>query len=108
MTLADIHGKLEGSKLTDRAEDLLTSNIFGCIRYIPYDRILIPFLKKALSLTGANLAIPNSIRTIFYSFWPSMNCIGHAACEPDVILGIETENNEFHIYGIWQCNKSTN
>jgi len=97
MTLADIHRKLEGPRLTDRSEDLLTSNIFGCLRYIPHNKVLFPFLKRAQSLTGTPIDLPRSVRTVHYSFWPSLRSAGYARCEPDVVLGLETENNELHI-----------
>ncbi|MFC2014793.1 hypothetical protein ACFLUP_02235 [Chloroflexota bacterium] len=97
MTLADIHGKLEGLRLTDRSEDLLTANIFGSLRYIPPSKVLIPFLKKAQSMTGTPLQLPWSIRIVYYSFWPSLRSTGYAGCEPDVVLGLETEDNELHI-----------
>jgi len=97
MTLADIHGKLEGIRLTDRSEDLLTANIFGCLQYIPPNKVLLPFLRKAQSLTGTTLQLPRSTRVAYYSFWPYLRRNDDAACEPDVVLGLETEDNELYI-----------
>lgn len=90
--MADIHGKLEGSRLTDRSEDLLTSNVFGCLRYLPPPKVLVPFLKTAQSLSGKTLSISSSISTVHYAFWPSLQALRHAACEPDVVLGLETDD----------------
>jgi hypothetical protein len=97
MTLADIFRKLEGTNLTDRSEDLLTSNIFGCLRYIPPDRVLVPFLETANSLSGSPLSIPKPVKKVYSSFWPSLSVKGYAACEPDVALGLETITNQLHL-----------
>jgi len=97
VTLADIHGKLEGTNLTDRSEDLLTSNIFGCLRYVPPKKVLLPFLETSQSLSGKDLPRLDSVCTVHCSFWPSLHSIGHAACQPDVVLGLETEDNLMHL-----------
>ena len=51
MTIAEIRGKISetGSNLSERMEDLLTSDTFGCMRYLPPETVLIPFLNKAIS-----------------------------------------------------------
>jgi hypothetical protein len=97
VTLADIHRKLEGTNLTDRSEDLLTSNIFGCLRYVPPKKVLLPFLETSQSLSGKHLPRLDSVCRVHCSFWPSLRSIGHAACQPDVVLGLETEDNLIHL-----------
>jgi len=46
MMIAEIHNKVSSScsNLTERSEDVLTGNFFGCMRYIPFDK----GLKKVL------------------------------------------------------------
>ncbi|MEK4246582.1 hypothetical protein MKZ20_14770 [Psychrobacillus sp. FSL K6-2684] len=38
--IAEIRGKISrsGSNLTERLEDNLTGNVFGALRYLPYER----------------------------------------------------------------------
>ena len=45
MTVVEIHGEMaeEGTNLSERVEDLLTSAIFGCMRYLPAEKALILF-----------------------------------------------------------------
>ena len=47
--IADIYGKISrsGSNLSERLEDKLTGDIFGTIRYLPSEKLLLPFLRKA-------------------------------------------------------------
>lgn len=98
MTIAEIHGKISdtGSNLSERMEDLLTSDIFGCMRYLPADKALIPFLYTSRSFYGEAFDIPDNISQIHYSFWPWLKSPGCIPCQPDVVIGIETEG--FHIH----------
>ena len=97
MTVAEIHGKLSGTSLSERREDLLTSDVFGCLRYLPPQKVLVPFLKTARSLSGKTLSISGSISTAYYAFWPSLQALRHAPCEPDVVLGLETDDGIYLI-----------
>jgi hypothetical protein len=99
MTIAEIHGKISaaGVNLSERMEDLLTSDIFGCMRYLPAQQILIPFLMKARSFHGNSLAVPDRIIKIHYSFWPWLKLPGRIPCEPDIMLGLETEGRQLHL-----------
>lgn len=92
MTVAEIHGKLSVASLSERREDLLTSDVFGCLRYLPPQEVLVPFLKTARSLSGKTLSISSSISAAHYAFWPSLRALRRAACEPDVVLGLETDD----------------
>ncbi|TET41771.1 MAG: hypothetical protein E3J66_04840, partial [Dehalococcoidia bacterium] len=69
MTLAEIHGKISetGTNLSERMEDLLTSDIFGCMRYLPTQKALIPFLQTACSLHGNILTIQGEVIRVHYS-----------------------------------------
>lgn len=99
MTIAEIRGKISetGTNLSERMEDLLTSDIFGCIRYLPAEKALIPFLNTANSFHGNTLTIPGEIFRVHWSFWPWLKLADRIPCEPDVVLGLETEENRLHL-----------
>ena len=99
MTVAEIRGKISeaGTNLSERMEDLLTSDIFGCMRYLPAKKALIPFLRTAYSLHGNTLTMPGEIVRVHYSFWPRLKLVGRRHCEPDVLLGLETKENHVHL-----------
>jgi hypothetical protein len=99
MTIAEIRGKISqtGQNLSERMEDLLTSDIFGCMRYLPTQNALIPFLQTACSFHGNKLTIPSKVLRVHWSFWPWLKLAGRIPCEPDVIVGLETEENRVHL-----------
>jgi len=99
VTIAEIRGKISdtGINLSERMEDLLTSDIFGCMRYLPPEKALLPFLHTACSLHGNVFTIPDGIIKIHYSFWPWLNLPGRIPCEPDVVLGLETNGRAVHV-----------
>jgi len=99
MSIAEIRGKISetGTNLSERMEDLLTSDIFGCMRYLPAKKALIPFLQTAYSFHGNTLKIPNEVISVHYSFWPRLKLVGRIPCEPDVVLGLETKENHVHL-----------
>ena len=99
MTVAEIHGKISetGTNLSERMEDLLTSDIFGCMRYLPAQKALIPFLQTVRSLHGNILTIQGEVIRAHYSFWPWLKLANRIPCEPDVVLGLETEENHVHL-----------
>jgi len=97
--VAEIHGKISetGTNLSERMEDLLTSDIFGCMRYLPAQKALIPLLQTARSLHGNILTIRGEVIRVRYSFWPWLKLANRIPCEPDVVLGLETEENQVHL-----------
>lgn len=99
MTIAEIHGKISeaGTNLSERMEDLLTSDIFGCMRYLPAEKALIPFLHTARSFHDKTFTITDKIITVHYSFWPWLKLPGCTPCEPDVVLGLETDGHRVHL-----------
>ena len=99
MSVAEIRGKISGAgvNLSERMEDLLTSDIFGCMRYLPTQKILIPFLVRARSFHGNSLIVPDKIIKVHYSFWPWLKLSGRIPCEPDIILGLEMEGRQLHL-----------
>ncbi len=99
MSIAEIRGKISetGTNLSERMEDLLTSDIFGCMRYLPAQKALIPFLQTAHSLHGNILTIQGEVIRVHYSFWPWLKLANRTPCEPDVVLCLETEENQVHL-----------
>jgi hypothetical protein len=99
MTVAEIRGKISetGISLSERMEDLLTSDIFGCTRYLSAQKVLIPFLQTARSFHGKSLTVPRKVVKVYYSFWPWLKLPGRIPCEPDVALGLETEDHHVHL-----------
>jgi hypothetical protein len=102
MTIAEIKGKISdaGTNLSERMEDLLTSDIFGCLRYVPSEKALLPFLRTAVSFKGKTLDINDQISAVHCTFWPWLTSPGCIPCEPDVVIGLETEGHLIHIIGI--------
>ena len=99
MTVAEIRGKISeaGTSLSERMEDLLTSDIVGCMRYLPAQKTLIPFLQTARSLHSKTIIIPSGVIRVHYSFWPWLKLSGRIPCEPDVVIGFETGDNNVHL-----------
>ena len=84
--IAEIYHKISssGTNLTDRLEDKLTGDVFGHLRYLPYEFGLQPVLKACTfsdeQITNYKTAIEETDR-FEYKFWPS-----HNEGEPDLIL----------------------
>jgi hypothetical protein len=83
MTIAEIHGKLSssGSNISDRLEDLLTSDVFSTFKYFSSNELLIHFLRKSINIKGEELSLPDNILKSEYIFWPRFE-----HCEPDLLL----------------------
>jgi len=99
MTIAELRGKISesGTNLSERMEDLLTADTFGCMRYVPPEMALLPFLSTAQSFHGSEFTVPEDIVAVHYSFWPYLRTREVTACEPDVMIGIETEGRRIHL-----------
>ena len=86
MTIAEIHGKISssGSNISDRREDLLTSDVFGCLRYIPFDKGFQKILTQAQLYIDQKklLGIDNSDGNVCVEFWPRLE----NNSEPDVLI----------------------
>ena len=95
MTVAEIHGKISetSGNVSERMEDLLTSDVFGPMRYLRPQEILIPFLETAKSEHGDSFPVLGETVKIHCSFWPSLKSPGCIPCEPDVLLGLETDGS---------------
>jgi len=95
MSKAEIHGKISsyGSNLSDRLEDLLTSDIFGTLRYLPFQEGLLNIILQSKNYNnGAKISIDNCVIETQpkISFWPKLS-----RSEPDVI--IETDDELFMV-----------
>ena len=99
MTIAEIRGKISdtGTNLSERMEDLLTSDIFGCLRYLRPDQALLPFLETANSYHDQKWSLPGNIVKAHFSFWPWVKLSGCTPCEPDVVIGLETKDGCLHL-----------
>ena len=88
MTIAEIRGKLSssGSNIHDRNEDLLTSDVFGCLRYLPFDEGCRAILTQAQRCFGCNadtkkLCIDPIDKDVKFHFWRRLG-----RSEPDVLI----------------------
>ena len=97
MTVAEIHGKISDSNISERMEDLLTSDVFGCLRYLPPQTGLLPFLLTARSVQGREFKLIPGISKVHSLFWPWLNFKGRSSCEPDVLLGLEDDQGRMHL-----------
>lgn len=88
MPIAEIHGKISrsGSNLSEMMEDLLTSYVFGALRYIDDDLGINPILSEAVNLNDLYLEIAEC-GNWEYDFWPR-----YTRSEPDVFLRNKTMN----------------
>lgn len=73
--IAETYGKLSssGSNLHDRLEDNLTGNVFGSLRYIPFDKAMKPIIANAIYPRSIADTI-NEVQANFWNnnikFWP--------------------------------------
>jgi hypothetical protein len=96
MLMALIKGQL--SREQENMEDILTSNVFGTLQYLPPSQGVLPFITQATynkifyPLKNINKAIEVS-----YEFWPYLNELGCNPCEPDVLIRLTTLHGEKYI-----------
>ena len=104
--LAEIHGKISrsGSNLRTTSEDNLTGNVFGALRYAPFNRIMKKILVKSIHAKTAKTEneakhIIEAIDADFWDdnieFWPYHNNGELDACLKfeNAIIGIEVKYN---------------
>lgn len=92
MTIAELHGKIAGPGRypVDSSEDLLTSNVFGAMRYMPPELGIIPFFSTAQCLDGSHFTVGDQVSRVDWSFWPYLDFSRGNACEPDLVIGFHT------------------
>jgi hypothetical protein len=61
-------------------ENMLTANVFGSMKYLPPNILLLPFLDRAINFTGSSITalkdwvkIRKKIKTVQYYFWPKLS-----------------------------------
>lgn len=90
MLMALLRGKLSLDQ--ENMEDILTSNVFGVLKYLPPGVALVPFLGKAATPEPEKeypLANLSSDVVVKYEFWPWLAEPGRALSEPDVLIRID-------------------
>lgn len=88
MLQAQLKGKLTRGE--EDLEDLLTSNVFGSIKYIPPEEALLPLLASSRDGFGnAPIHVQQPVSSVDYSFWQWIQEPGCQGCEPDVIITIQ-------------------
>ena len=96
MTIAEIRGKIShtGGNLSDRMEDLLTSDVFSTCSYVRPETLLLPFLRGAIGPDEELLGhlLEKEIKAARYQFWPRME-----RSEPDVMIALELPSARFFL-----------
>ena len=96
MTIAELRGKISGTgiNLSERMEDLLTSDVFSACRYVKPNILLIPFLRLAKDLNGRLLGdlLNEEIKGTQYRFWPNLRL-----SQPDLLICLEFVSGHFFI-----------
>ncbi|GIQ69555.1 hypothetical protein DUZ99_18680 [Xylanibacillus composti] len=92
MIQAQLYGKA-ASELT-WSEDVLTSNIFGLLKYLSTPEVLLTILQGAYNLDYEPLVFETHIERISYTFWPRLQ-----NSEPDLVLILHAKSG-VHIIGV--------
>ncbi len=102
MTQATVKGKIRaaGVNLTERLEDLLTSEVFSRLRYLPFSVGLAPILARIENAGDGRYL--NSLevdmdKVALYHFWPRINSI-----EPDLFFKVPLKQDR-HLAVIVEC-----
>ena len=101
MTIAELHGKLSPERITganERMEDLLTSDVFGTMKYAGWQHGFLDWLLQAEPAPIypspppiKNYLLQGEIKCLEYSFWPRLK----NNREPDLALLICFETGNF-------------
>ncbi len=100
MTIAELHGKLSPDReggLHDRLEDLLTSDVFGTMRYVDggfgfldwLTSAVSPIVSHGLGHRLGDIMPPTEVAKVAFAFWPML---GNGR-EPDVALFMEVKES---------------
>jgi hypothetical protein len=105
MIQAELRGKLgsDGSRAHERLEDLLTSNVFGLLRYLPLREGLLALLERArpVRVGEARLTVPSEpgwvdmsdVTEAELAFWPSFKKHG----KPDLLIRLRAAGRVCHL-----------
>lgn len=93
--IAELHGKISstGSNLHDRLEDNLTGDIFGSLRYLPFDIGIAPILSAARVPELSGMVKESGPYPYKMSFWP-YHPLGELDVRIDLdnaVIGIEVK-----------------
>jgi len=94
MLQAMLHGKL--TREEEGMEDLLTSNVFGLMKYLPPEAALFPFLSLAKDPFSENTLhdwLKDAVQVKEWYFWRWLHAPGCIPCEPDVEILILNRDN---------------
>ena len=92
MLQAQLRGKL--SRKEEDMEDLLTSNVFGSIKYVSLSEGLAPILASSEDMNGnKGIQLLQEIAEAHYEFWPRLKEQECNACEPDVLIRVKFAND---------------
>src|SRR5687767_11782643 len=91
MITALCHSKL--SRELEGMEDLLTSAVFGRLKYMMPRDALIPFLSCARYSNGEH-ALPSNadVQQAKYTFWPWWKFEDCQGSEPDLVIDLDTSD----------------
>lgn len=97
MIEAELHDKLsqDGAGAHERMEDVLTSNVFGLLRYLPSSTALLPWILRARPVGEAPpLQLAPPLDPVFW-FWPMLG-----TGEVDVLLSAPTDDGGVDLVAI--------
>jgi hypothetical protein len=93
MFQAQLRGKL--TRTEENMEDLLTSNVFGTMKYLPFEDGLGLILSNSVDNEGKMLSnILSPIADVEYQFWPWIQESDCEGCEPDLSIIMQTKNEQ--------------
>ena len=97
MTIAELRGKLNPARpqgVSEKMEDLLTSDVFGTMKYAGWDKGFIDWIETAEVAPVTQTAPPISalldsgnISRVYFKFWPTLK----NGREPDLAMLVEFE-----------------
>ncbi|MEA3318677.1 MAG: hypothetical protein U9Q88_01535 [Bacillota bacterium] len=90
MLQAELNGKIPSSLIN--SEDLLTSSVFGTIRYFSSPAFINNIIKQAINMQGENVDIDILPDSLQYHFWPRLE-----NCEPDLIISIQDFSKKVYL-----------
>jgi hypothetical protein len=99
MTIAELHGKLAPKRtggFYERMEDLLTSDVFGTMKYAGWEAGFLNWLRSATApmenFRTASLILPKDEEISFaeYRFWPTLK----SGREPDLLIAIHQKSSK--------------
>jgi hypothetical protein len=99
MTIAELHGKLSPKRaggFYERMEDLLTSDVFGTMKYTGWEAGFLNWLRSAKepmdNFKTADLVLPSDdeISWAEYRFWPTVK----SGREPDLLIALHQKSGK--------------